>query len=102
MVGAPAAEQDLRLVGDSNHLSSDAGVGANGTDAGIGFGNIGIGQSVLASSTTSSHIEITEFYIFLPFILLFSSSNCTLYLLLLSGFGDSQTGTSFGECHQHE
>ncbi|WP_293788212.1 hypothetical protein [uncultured Pedobacter sp.] len=44
--------QDLRLVGNGNHITQDAGVGSNGTTVGTGVNNIGIGSSVLSANTT--------------------------------------------------
>ncbi len=44
---------DLRMVGTNNHISQDAGVGSNGTDAGTGTGgNTAIGLNALSSITT--------------------------------------------------
>ena len=42
-------EQDLRLVGGSNHITQDAGLGGNGTTVGGGGDNIGIGPGALFS-----------------------------------------------------
>jgi len=44
-------EQDLRLVGGSNHITQDAGKGGNGTDGGAGS-NIAIGRRSMFSITT--------------------------------------------------
>ena len=44
-------EQDLRLVGGSNHITQDAGKGGNGTDGGAGS-NIAIGRRSMFSVTT--------------------------------------------------
>lgn len=38
-------EADLRLVGNANHITQDAGFGGNGTDAGTGENNILIGEN---------------------------------------------------------
>lgn len=43
--------QDLRLVGTSNHITQDAGIGSNGTSVGTGIYNIGIGRDVLSNNT---------------------------------------------------
>ena len=48
--GAPQ-EQDLRLVGNNNHITQDAGKGGNGTDGGAGS-NIAIGRRSMFSVTT--------------------------------------------------
>ena len=48
--GAPQ-EQDLRLVGNNNHITQDAGKGGNGTDGGAGS-NIAIGRRSMFSITT--------------------------------------------------
>ncbi len=40
-------EPDLRVVGTDNHITQDAGIGSNGTSAGPGVGNIGIGINSL-------------------------------------------------------
>ena len=45
-------EQDLRMVG-LNHLTQDAGTGSNGTDAGAGFSNIGIGRNTYSLNNSS-------------------------------------------------
>jgi len=42
--------QDLRMVGASNHITQDAGVGNNGTSTGTGADNIAIGKSVLSTN----------------------------------------------------
>jgi len=44
--GGGGGEQDLRVVGTSNHLTKDAGIGGSGTNLGTGSFNIGIGSSV--------------------------------------------------------
>ena len=44
-------EQDLRLVGNNNHITQDAGKGGNGTDGGAGS-NIAIGRRSMFSVTT--------------------------------------------------
>ena len=44
--------QDLRLIGNDNHITQDAGVGENGTSVGTGTGNIAIGKAALKSNTT--------------------------------------------------
>ena len=44
--GGGGGEQDLRVVGTSNHLTKDAGLGGNGTNLGTGSFNIGIGSGV--------------------------------------------------------
>jgi hypothetical protein len=41
------AEQDLRMVGNDNHITQDAGIGGNGTTLG-GWKNIGIGKATFA------------------------------------------------------
>ncbi len=43
---------DLRFVGANNHITMDAGQGANGSSAGTGSYNIGIGQNSLLNNTT--------------------------------------------------
>lgn len=43
---------DLRLVGTDNHITSDAGVGSDGSSAGTGVGNIAIGLNTLSAVTT--------------------------------------------------
>lgn len=43
--------QDLRLIGNDNHITQDAGVGENGTSVGSGMSNIAIGKAVLKSNT---------------------------------------------------
>ncbi|WP_113638099.1 beta strand repeat-containing protein [Nubsella zeaxanthinifaciens] len=45
------AQADVRVVGDANHISQDAGVGGNGTSVGTGSGNIAIGLKALNSNT---------------------------------------------------
>ena len=49
---AIALEGDLRLVGVSNHISNDAGVGSNGTNVGAGTRNTAIGPAALSSILT--------------------------------------------------
>lgn len=49
---------DLKNVGNGNHLSNDAGIGTNGTNAGAGGYNVGIGQGALAANTQSHTIAI--------------------------------------------
>ena len=44
--------QDLRLIGNDNHITQDAGVGENGTSVGTGTSNIAIGKAALKSNTT--------------------------------------------------
>ena len=44
--------QDLRMIGNDNHITQDAGVGENGTSVGTGTGNIAIGKAALKSNTT--------------------------------------------------
>ena len=46
-------EQDLRMVGNDNHLTKEAGVGSNGTSLGTGSRNIGIGYTFGGFSNTS-------------------------------------------------
>ena len=48
------AEQDLRAVGNNDHITKDAGIGENGTSAGTGYRNIGIGQKALLNGTSGS------------------------------------------------
>ena len=43
--------QDLRMIGNDNHITQDAGVGENGTSVGTGTSNIAIGKAVLKSNT---------------------------------------------------
>lgn len=43
---------DLRLVGDANHITIDAGVGSDGTGVGTGARNVAIGPDALSSNTT--------------------------------------------------
>ena len=43
--------QDLRMIGNDNHITQDAGVGENGTSVGSGMSNIAIGKAVLKSNT---------------------------------------------------
>ncbi len=47
-------EQDLRAVGNNDHITKDAGIGENGTSAGTGYRNIGIGQKALLTGTSGS------------------------------------------------
>ena len=47
-------EQDLRMVGSYNHLTQDAGVGENGTSAGTGYRNIGIGAGIYGLDNSSN------------------------------------------------
>ncbi|QDH77673.1 hypothetical protein FKX85_00870 [Echinicola soli] len=42
---ADVSSQDMRFVGTNNHITKDAGIGSNGTDAGTGNNNIFIGQN---------------------------------------------------------
>ena len=49
--GNGSAVQDLRLIGNDNHITQDAGVGENGTSVGTGTSNIAIGKAVLKSNT---------------------------------------------------
>lgn len=51
---AKTSAQDLRLIGNNNHITQDAGVGGNGSSAGLGADNIGIGKNTLASNTTGN------------------------------------------------
>jgi possible T4-like proximal tail fiber len=44
--------QDLRMIGNDNHITQDAGVGENGTSVGTGTSNIAIGKAALKSNTT--------------------------------------------------
>ncbi len=46
---------DLRVVGASNHITQDAGVGSNGTSVGTGIANIGIGNGTLGAITTGGN-----------------------------------------------
>lgn len=46
---------DLRIIGTRNHLSSDAGVGGNGTSAGTGGDNIAIAAGSLGAVTTGTN-----------------------------------------------
>lgn len=48
------AEQDLRAVGNNDHITKDAGIGENGTSAGTGYRNIGMGQKALLNGTSGS------------------------------------------------
>lgn len=50
--GNGSAAQDLRMIGNDNHITQDAGVGENGTSVGTGTSNIAIGKAVLKSNTT--------------------------------------------------
>ena len=43
--------QDLRLIGEGNHITQDAGVGGYGASVGTGINNIGIGRRALYSNT---------------------------------------------------
>jgi len=43
--------QDLRMIGNDNHITQDAGVGENGTSVGTGTSNIAIGKAALKSNT---------------------------------------------------
>jgi hypothetical protein len=45
---------DLKLIGNGNHITSDAGVGSNGTSIGTGLNNIAIGVNVLSGNTTGT------------------------------------------------
>ena len=47
-------EQDLRAVGNNDHITKDAGIGENGTSAGTGYRNIGMGQKALLNGTSGS------------------------------------------------
>lgn len=49
-----AAVQDLRFVGDKNHVTQDAGVGSNGTSLGTGSNNIAIGDYSQASKVSGN------------------------------------------------
>lgn len=49
--GNGSAAQDLRMIGNDNHITQDAGVGENGTSVGTGTSNIAIGKAVLKSNT---------------------------------------------------
>ena len=44
--------QDLRFVGNNNHITQDAGVGGVGKSVGTGSNNIALGKSALSSNTT--------------------------------------------------
>lgn len=48
-------ETDLRRVGNSNHITIDAGAGGTGTSAGTGESNVAIGKGSLNSITTGSN-----------------------------------------------
>jgi hypothetical protein len=48
-----ANDADLRLVGTNNHITSDAGVGSNGTSVGTGTNNIAIGSATGGAITTA-------------------------------------------------
>lgn len=48
-------ETDLRRVGNSNHITMDAGVGGTGTSAGTGESNVAIGKGSLNAITTGSN-----------------------------------------------
>ena len=52
--GGGGAEQDLRAVGNNDHITKDAGIGENGTSAGTGYRNIGMGQKALLNGTSGS------------------------------------------------
>jgi len=53
------SKSDLRVVGTNNHLTQDAGIGNNGTNAGTGGFNIGIGAGTFAgANTTGQQIAI--------------------------------------------
>ena len=45
---------DLRIVGNSNHITKDAGIGGTGTAAGAGANNIGIGKDALLANTNGN------------------------------------------------
>lgn len=46
---------DLRLVGDANHITKDAGFNGLGQTAGSGKNNIGIGKNAFKSNTTGEN-----------------------------------------------
>lgn len=46
---------DLRMLGDNNHITQDAGVGGTGTSAGTGSHNVALGQGTLNAITTGTH-----------------------------------------------
>ena len=48
------AEQDLRMVGNYNHVTQDGGIGNNGTSLGNGSQNIGIGANYQWFTNASS------------------------------------------------
>jgi len=48
-------EGDLRLVGNNNHITKDAGVGSNGSSSGSGVDNVGIGKGTLQSIVNGGH-----------------------------------------------
>lgn len=50
------SKSDLRVVGSGNHITQDAGAGYNGTSAGTGGNNIGIGAGTLAGANTAGQI----------------------------------------------
>lgn len=47
--------QDLRLLGEGNHITQDAGVGGVGKSVGTGKNNIALGKSALSRNTTGEH-----------------------------------------------
>ncbi|CAI8217243.1 MAG: Uncharacterised protein [Flavobacteriaceae bacterium] len=46
---------DLRKLGTNNHISSDAGVGGNGTSVGTGTNNFAVGNTASGSNITGSN-----------------------------------------------
>lgn len=48
-------ETDLRRVGNSNHITMDAGTGGTGTSAGTGANNVAIGKGSLNTITTGNN-----------------------------------------------
>lgn len=56
LITTVGAVGDIKLIGSGNHISSDAGLGSNGTSAGTGGGNIAIGQGALNANTATSNL----------------------------------------------
>jgi len=50
------SKSDLRVVGISSHLTQDAGIGNNGTNAGTGNYNIGIGANALSGAANTASL----------------------------------------------
>lgn len=53
-IGIPSGKIDLRMVGASNHLTMDAGINGNGTSAGTGSFNLGMGYNTLNKITSAN------------------------------------------------